>query len=67
MRVPAVGLLSVRFRSAVDEYRLVVQPVALGDGLPLFAGLPGPFVLDLVEAKAYADGSVLHIYRPAAG
>jgi len=51
----------------VDEYRLVVQPVALGDGLPLFAGLPGPFVLDLVEAKAYADGAVLHVYRPAAG
>jgi dihydrofolate reductase len=50
----------------VDEYRLVVQPVALGDGLPLFAGLSAPFVLDLVEAQAYADGAVLHIYRPAA-
>jgi dihydrofolate reductase len=48
----------------VDEYRLVVQPVALGDGLPLFAGLNAPFVLDLLEAQAYADGSVLHIYRP---
>lgn len=51
----------------VDEYRLVVQPVALGEGLPLFAGLTTPFVLDLIEAKAYGDGSVLHIYRPAAG
>jgi dihydrofolate reductase len=50
----------------VDEYRLVVQPVALGDGLPLFAGLTAPFVLDLVEARAYADGAVLHVYRPAA-
>jgi dihydrofolate reductase len=50
----------------VDEYRLVVQPVALGDGLPLFAGLTAPFVLDLIEAQAYADGAVLHIYRPAA-
>ena len=51
----------------IDEYRLVVQPVALGDGLPLFAGLTAPFVLDLVEARPYADGAVLHIYRPAAG
>lgn len=51
----------------VDEYRLVVQPVALGDGLPLFAGLTAPFVLDLIEARAYGDGSVLHIYRPADG
>jgi dihydrofolate reductase len=50
----------------VDEYRLVVQPVALGDGLPLFSGLTAPFTLDLIEAQAYADGSVLHIYRPAA-
>ncbi|HYS38402.1 MAG TPA: dihydrofolate reductase family protein [Pseudonocardiaceae bacterium] len=51
----------------VDEYRLVLQPVALGDGLPLFAGLTAPFVLDLIEARAYADGAVLHIYRPATG
>ncbi len=51
----------------VDEYRLVHQPVALGDGLPLFAGLTAPFVLDLVEATAYGDGAVLHIYRPAVG
>jgi dihydrofolate reductase len=43
-----------------------LQPVALGDGLPLFAGLTAPFVLDLIEARAYADGAVLHIYRPAA-
>jgi dihydrofolate reductase len=50
----------------VDEYRLVLQPVALGDGLPLFAGLTAPFVLDLIEARAYGDGSVLHVYRPAA-
>jgi dihydrofolate reductase len=50
----------------IDEYRLVHQPVALGDGLPLFAGLAAPFVLDLIDARAYGDGSVLHIYRPAA-
>jgi riboflavin biosynthesis pyrimidine reductase len=51
----------------VDEYRLVLQPVALGDGLPLFAGLTSPFLLDLIEAKSYGDGAVLHVYRPAAG
>jgi dihydrofolate reductase len=48
----------------IDEYRLVVQPVALGDGLPLFAGLTEPFVLDLIDAQPYGDGSVLHVYRP---
>ena len=50
----------------VDEYRLVVQPVVLGEGLALFAGLTAPVGLDLIEARAYADGTVLHIYRPAA-
>jgi len=50
----------------VDEYRLVVQPVALGDGLPLFAGLAAPYVLDLIDAQAYGDGSVLHVYRQGA-
>jgi dihydrofolate reductase len=49
----------------VDEYRLVHQPVALGDGLPLFSALAEPLVLDLVEATPYADGSVLQVYRPA--
>ena len=55
---------SLTRRRLVDEYRLVLQPVALGDGLPLFAGLTGPFVLNLIEARAYADGAVLHVYRP---
>ena len=51
----------------IDEYRLVLQPVALGEGLPLFSGLTAPYVLDLIEAQPYADGSVLHVYRPAPG
>jgi dihydrofolate reductase len=49
----------------VDEYRLVVNPVALGDGLPLFKGLSAPIELQLLEARTYASGAVLHIYRPA--
>jgi dihydrofolate reductase len=47
----------------VDEYRLVHQPVALGEGHPMFAGLAAPLVLDLIEAQVYGDGSVLHVYR----
>jgi dihydrofolate reductase len=49
----------------VDEYRLVINPVALGAGLPLFKDLSAPIALQLVEATAYATGAVLHIYRPA--
>lgn len=47
----------------VDEYVLVIQPVAFGSGLPLFAGLPGPLRLRLAEAKTFAS-TVLHVYQP---
>jgi dihydrofolate reductase len=49
----------------VDEYRLIHQPVALGDGLPLFKGLPAPLVLELVDTQSYSTGATLSIYRPA--
>lgn len=48
----------------VDELRLVINPVALGAGLPLFKGLAAPVELELVEAAAYACSQALHIYRP---
>jgi dihydrofolate reductase len=50
----------------VDEYRLILQPVALGDGLPLFKDLASPLRLELVEAQTFATGAALHVYRPIA-
>jgi len=48
----------------VDEYRLMIQPAALGAGLPLFKDLPAPLQLELVEATTYPTGVAIHIYRP---
>jgi dihydrofolate reductase len=48
----------------IDEYRLIIQPVALGNGLPLFKDLPGPLRLKLAEARQFSDGTVIHVYRP---
>jgi len=48
----------------VDEYRLMVQPAALGVGLPLFGELRAPLHLELVEATVYATGVAIHVYRP---
>ena len=48
----------------VDEYRLLIHPVALGRGLPLFAGLPKPLDLKLLSATSFEGGAVAHIYRP---
>ncbi len=49
----------------IDEYRLTVHPVALGDGLPLMHGLPEPQRLELISSNAYADGCVSQVFRPA--
>ena len=48
----------------VDEYRLMIQPAALGAGLPLFKDLPAPLHLELLEATTYPTGVAIHIYRP---
>jgi dihydrofolate reductase len=48
----------------VDEYVLVIQPVAFGSGLPLFADLPDALRLELTGAKTF-DSTVLHIYQPS--
>ena len=51
----------------IDEYRLVILPVALGAGLPLFKDLVKPLRMDLTEAASFPDGTVIHVYRPVAG
>jgi dihydrofolate reductase len=48
----------------VDEYRLVIHPVALGSGLPLFAGMQKPMDLELVSTSRLRAGVVAHVYRP---
>ena len=48
----------------VDEYRLMIQPAALGAGLPLFKDLQAPLHLDLVDATTYPSGLAIHVYRP---
>jgi dihydrofolate reductase len=49
----------------VDQYHLLVYPVALGKGLPVFSGLAMPRPLRLISSKAFPAGSVAQIYRPA--
>jgi dihydrofolate reductase len=48
----------------IDEYRLIVLPIALGTGLRLFPEGNHPVKLCLMETKAFAKGTVAHVYRP---
>jgi dihydrofolate reductase len=49
----------------IDEYRLVIHPVVLGQGQPLFCGLHSPVHLQLISATPFGSGVVAAIYRPA--
>jgi dihydrofolate reductase len=49
----------------VDEYRLTIQPVFVGDGARIADAMPEPRLLELVEAQTYPTGRAFHIYRPA--
>jgi dihydrofolate reductase len=48
----------------IDEYRLVILPVALGNGLPLFKDLAKPLRVELSEARSFPDGTAIHVYQP---
>jgi dihydrofolate reductase len=47
----------------VDEYRLIVHPVVLGRGLPLFSKAETPLSLELVELVRFPKGAVAHVYK----
>lgn len=47
----------------VDDYLIGVQPLLLGDGIPLWRGGHAPVRLALVHARPWADGLVELRYR----
>src|SRR5690348_14278001 len=51
----------------IDEYRLVMLPVALGNGLPLFKDLAGPLRLNLSETHGYPGGTLINVYQADRG
>ena len=48
----------------IDEYCLAIQPVATGAGRPLFGELSAARDLELIEARSFPCGVVVHVYRP---
>jgi dihydrofolate reductase len=51
-------------QALIDEYHLLVHPVVLGKGLPLFTGIDAPRRLELMRSMAFPKGAVAQIYRP---
>ncbi len=53
--------------SMIDEYRLIVNPIVLGAGGPIFDGNHGMLKFELTGVKTFHNGNVLLYYRPQGG
>lgn len=48
----------------IDEYQLMINPVVLGKGTPIFNGLKQPHNLVLTSTRTFKNGVVLLCYSP---
>lgn len=48
----------------IDEFRIMINPLALGEGKSLFKGLQSRLNLELIKTRAFKSGNVLLYYRP---
>jgi dihydrofolate reductase len=55
---------SLARRGLVDEYHVIVHPVALGSGLSLFPEMETPMRMEVIETRPLASGCVLHVMKP---
>jgi dihydrofolate reductase len=49
----------------VDEYQIVVNPIALGEGRTMFDKIKEKFSLKLTKSRIFRDGRVFLCYQPA--
>lgn len=47
----------------IDEFRIMVNPVALGNGNPLFKGIKDKLNLKLLKTRTFSSGNVLLCYQ----
>jgi len=47
----------------IDEYQLAIQPIILGNGLPLFKNIRERVNLKLLKTKTFGCGAVAHYYE----
>jgi dihydrofolate reductase len=55
---------SLTKHSLIDEYRIMVNPVVLGKGKPLFKDVKEKLNLRLLKTKTFGNGNVLLYYEP---
>jgi dihydrofolate reductase len=50
----------------IDEYQIMVDPVAIGEGTPIFKNIKQKLDLTLTQSKVFKSGVVLLCYKPLA-
>jgi len=64
----SANLLSSLMRmNLVDEHRVMVNPVLIGSGTPLFKNIAQRINLKLVKVRMFKSGNVLLYYQPTQG
>lgn len=60
------GTIVSQFAEAglIDEYQIMVDPIAIGEGKPIFKGIKNHLQLRLTDAKVFKSGVVLLCYKP---
>ncbi len=56
---------SLSERGLIDEYRIMVNPIILAEGKPLFAGMKVDVPLRLLQTRTFKSGNVLLCYESA--
>ncbi len=57
--------VSLMRENLIDDFRIVVSPIVLGNGKPLFHGLNNRYKLKLEKTQTFQSGHVMLYYVPA--
>ena len=60
------GSILTRFAELglIDEYQIMVDPVVIGKGTPIFKNIKNNLDLKLTMTRTFKSGAVLHCYQP---
>jgi dihydrofolate reductase len=66
MAILGSGSIATRLaeHGLIDEYQIMVDPVVIGGGTPLFKGIKKKLDLKLTTTKTFKSGVVLLCYKP---
>jgi dihydrofolate reductase len=54
----------LKHEGVIDEYRIIISPIILGNGNPLFKPSRNKLKLKLIRTKTFRNGNVLLCYEP---